>query len=141
MASGVAIDDSSVSTFNELKLGHSYRYIIFKITDTNDKIVVDKTAAPSASYADFVNDLPKDECRYAVFDLAYQSEDGSDRNKLVYIQWSPDVAKIKNKMLYTSSNQDLRRALVGIAVGVQATDAAEIDEAAIVDKVKRTSNK
>ena len=137
MASGVGIDDTAISTFNELKLGHTYRYIIFRVSDDNTKIIVDKTGAPTTSFAEFVNELPKEECRYAVFDLAYTSEDGSDRNKLVFVLWSPDSAKIKSKMLYTSSKLDLRRALVGIGVEFQATDLSEIEEDVVVEKVKR----
>ena len=137
MASGVGIDDTAISTFNELKLGHTYRYIIFRVSDDNTKIIVDKTGAPTTCFAEFVSELPRDECRYAVFDLAYTSEDGSDRNKLVFILWSPDSAKIKSKMLYTSSKLDLRRALVGIGVEFQATDLSEIEEDVVVEKVKR----
>lgn len=39
---------------------------------------------------------------------------------------SPDEAKIKNKMLYASSKDALRRALVGIAVEIQGTDFSEV---------------
>jgi len=139
MASGVGIDDSVISTFNELKLGHNFRYMILSMNADNTKIVVEKTAPSDKGYKDFTEDLPKDECRYAIYDLAFQSDDGGDRSKLVFVSWSPDNAKTKSKMLYTSSKLDLRRALVGIAVEVQATDASEIDEQTIVEKVKRSS--
>lgn len=39
---------------------------------------------------------------------------------------SPDEAKIKTKMLYASSKDALRRALVGIASEIQGTDHSEI---------------
>jgi hypothetical protein len=39
---------------------------------------------------------------------------------------SPDDAKIKNKMLFASSKDALRRALVGIAVEIQGTDSSEV---------------
>ena len=39
---------------------------------------------------------------------------------------SPDEAKIKEKMLYASSRDALRRALVGIAVEIQGTDYSEV---------------
>lgn len=39
---------------------------------------------------------------------------------------SPDDAKIKQKMLYASSKDALRRALVGIAVEIQGTEYDEV---------------
>lgn len=38
----------------------------------------------------------------------------------------PDTAKVRQKMLYASSKDALRRQLVGIAVEVQGTDASEV---------------
>jgi hypothetical protein len=39
---------------------------------------------------------------------------------------SPDDAKIKEKMLYASSREALRRALVGVAIEIQGTDYSEV---------------
>lgn len=39
---------------------------------------------------------------------------------------SPDNAKIKQKMVFASSRDALRRALVGIAAEVQGTDYSEV---------------
>lgn len=50
---------------------------------------------------------------------------------------SPDDAKIKNKMLYASSKDALRRALVGIAIEIQGTDASEVAYEALLDKATR----
>lgn len=39
---------------------------------------------------------------------------------------SPDDAKIKQKMLFASSKEALRRSLVGVATEIQATDYSEV---------------
>ena len=39
---------------------------------------------------------------------------------------APDTAKIKQKMLFASSKEALRRSLVGIATEIQATDVSEV---------------
>lgn len=39
---------------------------------------------------------------------------------------SPDDAKIKEKMLYASSRDALRRALVGVAIEIQGTEYSEV---------------
>lgn len=40
---------------------------------------------------------------------------------------SPDDSKIKSKMLFASSKDALRKALVGISAEIQGTDFSEVD--------------
>jgi cofilin len=136
MASGVAVDDECINKFQELKLGHSLRYILYKLNNDNTSIVIEKTAPASASYNEFVNELPKDDCRYAIYDFQFDLE-GGRRNKILFILWAPDSAKIKSKMLYTSSKADLRKKLVGVATEIQATDASEIDFDYVLEKASK----
>jgi len=49
---------------------------------------------------------------------------------------SPETAKIKQKMLYASSKDALRKKLVGIAHEIQATDPSEITFETVLEKVK-----
>ncbi|KAG8698565.1 hypothetical protein FRC09_007174 [Ceratobasidium sp. 395] len=97
----------------------------------NKEIVVLKRSE-SADYEDFLKDLPEDDCRWAVYDLAFE-KDGGKRNKLL----SPDNAKIKSKMVYASSKDALRKALVGIAAEVQATEYDEVDHKTVLEKASR----
>jgi len=139
MASGVGVNDEAVTKFQDLKLGKSLRYIIYKLNDTNTEVVVEKTGPASATYADFQKSLPATDCRYAVYDFEFSTPEGGTRNKIIFILWAPDGSKIKPKMLYTSSKADLRKKLVGIATEVQATDASEIDHAYVLEKVSKDS--
>eukprot|EP01108_Squamamoeba_japonica_P004034 TRINITY_DN321_c0_g1_i1.p2 TRINITY_DN321_c0_g1~~TRINITY_DN321_c0_g1_i1.p2 ORF type:complete len:144 (-),score=63.82 TRINITY_DN321_c0_g1_i1:79-510(-) len=138
MASGVGVNDECVTKFQELKLGHKNSYIIYKLSDDLTEVEVEKLGEPGADYASFVAALPKDDCRYAVYDFEYEQADGGGkRTKILFVLWSPDTAKIKSKMLYTSSKADLRKKLVGIGTEVQATDASEVDFETVLDKVTR----
>jgi cofilin len=137
MASGVGVDDEVVQKFNDLKLKHSHQYLVYKMSDDFKSIVVEKCGASGAPYNEFKSSLPAQDCRYGVFDLSFELPDGGKRNKIVFILWAPETAKIKSKMLYTSSKAELKKKLVGIATEVQATDASEIDEAAVLEKVKK----
>ncbi|KAG0231273.1 cofilin [Actinomortierella wolfii] len=134
--SGVIANQECVSAFNDLKLGKKHKYIIYKLSDDLKSIEVAKTAVPSATYDDFIADLPSDDCRYAVYDFDYKITDG-DRNKIVFYGWSPDNAKIKQKMIYASSKDTLRKSLNGVAVEVQGTDFDEVAHDTILEKVTR----
>lgn len=49
---------------------------------------------------------------------------------------APDTSKVKQKMLYASSKDALRKKLVGIGTEIQATDASEIAYETVLEKVK-----
>jgi len=121
----------------ELKLGHSLRYILYKISDDLKEIVIDKSGPPTATYDEFVAALPDNDCRYAVYDFEYTAEDGGARNKILFVLWAPDTAKVKPKMMYTSSKDGIRKKLVGIGTEIQATDRAEISHEQVHEKVLR----
>lgn len=55
---------------------------------------------------------------------------------LLWIFRAPDTSKVKQKMLYASSKDAIRKKLIGIGTEVQATDASEISFEAVLEKVK-----
>lgn len=133
----VAVDDECVNVFNELKLGKKYKFIIFTLNDDNTKIVVSK-ASTETSYDQFIAELPETECRYAIYDFEYDLGGGEGkRSKITFITWSPDDAKVRSKMIYSSSRDALRRALNGVASDIQATDFSEVDYDTVLEKVSR----
>eukprot|EP00032_Breviata_anathema_P000196 JZ548444.1.p1 GENE.JZ548444.1~~JZ548444.1.p1 ORF type:complete len:138 (+),score=78.21 JZ548444.1:20-433(+) len=136
MSSGVQVADECVLKFQELKLNHSLRYVIFKMNDKMTEVVVEKTGEKTANYDAFVADLPNDDCRYAVYDFEYEAE-GVTRNKILFVVWAPENSKIKSKMLYASTKDNLRKKFVGVGVEIQATDLAEISHQEVKDKVLR----
>ena len=79
------------------------------------------------SYEDFLADIyacgPED-CRYGIFDFEYSHQcegttEKSKKEKLLLMSWCPDTAKIKKKMLYSSSFDALKKCLVGVQKYIQ----------------------
>ncbi|KAI0789596.1 actin depolymerizing factor [Abortiporus biennis] len=136
MASGVGVSPECLEAFQDLKLGHKFKYIIYNLKSDNTEIIVQKKGDVSSSYDDFLADLPEDDIRWAVYDFEFE-KDGGKRNKLVFVSWAPDNAKIKKKMVAASSRDALRRALVGIAVEIQGTDYSEVAHESVYDKASR----
>jgi cofilin len=56
------------------------------MTDDKKKVVLEKEAPFSATYADFIRDLPKNDCRYAVYHFEYEGPDGK-RAKILFYNW------------------------------------------------------
>lgn len=122
-----------------MKLGSkkSSNYIIYRISDDKSTIVIEKTGKAD-EYSDFVNELPENDCRYAVYDFVFELPNGEGkRNKLIFFTWSPDTAPIRSKMIYASSKDGLRLALNGIAFDLQGTDYSEVAYETVLERVSR----
>jgi cofilin len=138
--SGVTVADDVVTEFNNIKLGHKYRYIQMKISDNKKVIEMEKTVE-AAEYEEFVKQLPDKICRYAVFDFEYDLADSGQRQQLIFVVWCPDTAPVQMKMLYAASKDAVKKKLVGINHEVQATDHSELNKADILEKIKSKSYK
>lgn len=91
----VAVADESLTTFNDLKLGKKYKFIIFALNDKKTEIVVEKTSS-ELDYDSFLENLPENDCRYAIYDFEYELGNGEGkRSKIVFLSWSPDTAPVR----------------------------------------------
>ena len=106
MSSGITPTDECVSLFNDMKLKHDRKWIIFKIDDK--QIVKEREGDKDATYESFMaalKEVAENEPRYAVVDYHY---------KLLFIAWSPDTCGVKPKMTYASSKDALLKKLNGV---------------------------
>merc|ERR1711975_1715 len=84
--SGVAIREEVLEAFQELKIGHKHRFVLFKMTDNMEEVVVDAQGGAGDSWDQFVSSLPQDDCRYAIYDFEYNQGEGQ-RNKILLVVW------------------------------------------------------
>merc|ERR1719166_590106 len=145
MSSGVAIADDCKNVFEDIKKNKTHRYCVFFIKDEKF-ITVEKMGGRDASYDDFLADLQsggEGECRYGLYDFEYEHQcqgttEVSKKQKLFLMSWCPDTARIKKKMLYSSSFDALKKALVGVHKYIQATDASEASKESVEEKLRST---
>jgi len=136
MTTGVQVSSECITEFNEFKLSAKYRYIFFKMSDDKRTIVLEKKGGVEKTYKDFLAELPKEDCRYAVLDFHYETENDGKRNKIIFYNWAPDTAPTRAKMLYAGTKNDFKKTLVGIALEIQGTDMAEVDEQEVINRLK-----
>ena len=86
MATGVKVTDECINVYQDLKLKKKYKYIVYKLTADNTTIEVERTAECS-DYDEFVSALPVDDCRYAVYDFAWDTNGEGLRNKICFYTW------------------------------------------------------
>lgn len=101
--SGVSVAPECIQAFNDLKLGKSTKWIIYKISDDWKEIVVEETSTDS-DYSKFREKLLSAKSknkrgeegmggRYGVFDFEYDAPGGEGkRSKITFIAWVPDDA-------------------------------------------------
>ncbi|XP_030074583.1 cofilin-2 [Microcaecilia unicolor] len=143
MASGVTVSDAVLAVFNDMKVRKACspedakkrkKYVCFRLSDDQRTIIVDeecellvgdvgeKVADP---YKHLVNMLPKDACRYVLYDACYETKE-SKREDLVFIMWVPEDVPIKQKMLYASSKDSIRRKFPGLKCELQINNTADL---------------
>lgn len=122
----MGVEESCKTTFLELQRKKAHRYIIFKIEEKKKVVVVEKVGVLGETYDDFCASLPEADCRYAVYDFDFTTEDNCQKSKIFFIAWSPDIARIRTKFLYATSKDKFKRELDGVHYEMQATDSTEL---------------
>jgi len=143
--SGVKLTSICMETYNEIQKQKKHRYAIFLIKDGS--IDLEKVGERSNSYADFLEDLQKkdgesEDCRYGLYDYEYQfNPDGAEstfKSKIFLMCWCPDNARIKKKMVYSSSFDTLKRAFVGVHKVIQANGQDECTKEYVEEVLRAT---
>jgi len=141
--SGVKLDPKAQQTYDELqKKTKKHRFLTFHIKNDTE-IVIDKEGPRDASFSDFVDavkqkDGDKEDCRYAVLDYEFtleaQGTEASNRDAIVLIMYCPEGAKIKKKMLYSSSFDTVKKSFNGVKKSFNINDESDLNEEFIKEK-------
>ena len=130
----VTVSDQVITAYNELKTKKTSRYLILVIQDEKEVVVGENCTDRGASWESFVAKLPKDAPVYAVFDYEWSTADGK-RDKILFISWNPDNAKIKQKMLYASTKGGVSQSLQGGYQEIAASDEGDLSVENIMIKL------
>ena len=144
--SGVTVSQDCIQVYEKLKLHHNAEVGGGGGGDEKSVNVVHvepaSTKSPLEKYEVFKGKLDPSECKYAVLDMEFDKQDAATaagsrkQNKLVFVSYIPETAKVKSKMLYASTKETVSRTLTGLAVKVQATDEDEIAYDNIMQQAK-----
>jgi len=146
--SGVSVDDKCVSMWQLLK-ERKIKGCNFKLTKDMKKIVVEdesiitrnpREEANPQWFEQWTSMLPENECRYAIYDIEIGIDLGSGmstgtRNKLVFVVWAPQTAKIKDKMVTASSKDALKKKFDGIQIEWQLNGSDECEASQLIESL------
>lgn len=86
-SSGMGVADQCKHTFLELQRKKAHRYVVFRIDEKLKEVIVEKTGGAAESYDDFLASLPEDDCRYAIYDLDFVTEENCQKSKIFFVAW------------------------------------------------------
>ncbi|XP_053576017.1 cofilin-1 [Bombina bombina] len=153
MASGVKVCDDVIKTFNDMKvrkfctpeeikkrkkavlfcLSHDKKSIILE--EGKELLVGDCGTVVEDPYKHFVDMLPANDCRYALYDATYETKE-SKKEDLVFLFWAPEDAPLKSKMIYASSKDAIKKKFTGIKHEWQANHKEDIkDRSTLAEKL------
>jgi len=142
MASGVKVDPQCKKDYDDMHQKKLYSFLIFRISEDDTTIIVEKKGKRGTPYGDFVEEIRKSvgdgkECRYGCVDVEFTiqrqgTESLSPMQKVVFVQFCPDDAPVRKRMLYASSVRGLKGVLgLESLMQVQASDMSDLDEKAV----------
>lgn len=95
------MNDECKLKFLELKAKRNHRYLVFKIDIGINQVVVEKAGGNGESYQDFADSLPANECRYAVYDYDFTTDENCHKSKIYFIAWYGNINLFHSKCLYS----------------------------------------
>ena len=102
----MTIDDDVAAKFSALRFKRAHRWVIAKLDESMSNVIVESAGARDATFADFQAAMPKDEPRWAVYDLEYETADKRKESKLVFLMYAPDDAKVaSDKFVYANAKE------------------------------------
>jgi len=122
------INDDCIKSFNTLKLRKTLNYIVFKISEGWDSIVIESSGDSTHTHQQLLDSLPENEPRYLVMNYDFDKGLDGKRSKTVCIFWCPIAASVKSRMIYASARANIKNALEGIQVSIQAANVDNISE-------------
>jgi hypothetical protein len=137
---GITVSKDIAAFWNEFQFSRKHRYVIFSFSSDSKEIVIEKKGERGETYEIFLDSLPPKDVRYAAYHYDYVADDGSQRSKTVLLNWSPDVASARKKMMLAGSSGSLKNALTGVQVHYTASDESDLLEEVMKERCVKTSH-
>jgi len=146
--SGILVSDKAKETFGEMSKNEAkkkYDFITFGLDDAFKEIIVKETMPHEGSKDD--KDHGSHECReYLSLRKALKGSSSplwgvcyvrwSGKFKLTMVKWSPEDAKLKEKMTATATHDTIKRGLQ-CSVVLQCNDEGDLELASVLENVQK----
>ena len=127
MTSGITIADDCITEFTALRMKRAHRYMILKVNEDKTAIVIEKLGARDETFDQFKENMPKDQGRYAIYELEYTTHDGRIESKILFLLYAPDILDSKDKFVIATTKDAVKKKLQPFNKEIQVNDWADLD--------------
>ncbi|KJP88800.1 hypothetical protein AK88_01490 [Plasmodium fragile] len=116
MISGIRVNDTCITEFNNMKIRKTCRWIIFVIE--NCEIIIHSKGATTtlSELVKSIDQNDKIQCAYVVFDAV---------NKIHFFMYARESSNSRDRMTYASSKQALLKKIEGVNVLTSVIESAQ----------------
>ncbi|WP_405812937.1 MULTISPECIES: cofilin family protein [unclassified Streptomyces] len=132
MSIGIAVDDSCISAFQELKSKRDINAVIYQLNDKLDRIVLGLQG--NLTHDELLEAMPVSEPRFVVYDLSFAASDGARRNSVAMISWCPESVDTTQQAACAAGYGALKDALDGVEIFVEATGLSDLEYHRLVSR-------
>ncbi|ORZ39868.1 hypothetical protein BCR44DRAFT_64833 [Catenaria anguillulae PL171] len=112
-----------------LRKSKSLAALILKIDLANLVVEHDQTLEDLASLQDLADELPETTPRYIMLSYVVNHKDGRVSYPLVFVQYTPAVARPDQKMIYAGTRTDVGKAVGTMGKCLELFDADDLTDA------------
>lgn len=120
-------DPKEVFNMMQFKL-NDIKYILFNLDKEATHIYIEHVGDSTKKFEDFIKLLPEDECRFGVIYITLKLDEGGCREKILFIDWSPNTAKLLSKTYFSMIKENFKQKLDGISVEMIVTEIDQLTE-------------
>ncbi|CDW73772.1 actin depolymerizing factor 1 [Stylonychia lemnae] len=136
MTAGMRVSDDVANEYTNLRMKRSHRYLIIRVNDDKDEVILDQVGERDATFEQFKEAMPKDQPRFAVFELEFTGNSGANEAKIVFILYAPDICDSGAKFIYATSKDVVRKKVQPFNKEIQVNDWADLDDEAFIKYFK-----
>ena len=90
-----------------MRMKRKHRYIIYRVSSDKSSAEIEKLGERDSTWEELVESMPKNNSRWAIYDLEFNAADGRKQSKLCFIMYNPDDNADNSERFATTCNKDL----------------------------------
>lgn len=123
VTSTIAVEDSCIDAFNKLKISRHVTTVLYRLNDGLNTLALDFEG--NLTHDELLKALPSDP-RFVAHELCFADQDGSRREAIVLIHWSPQGTSPEQEAAYSACYSALKNHLDGVDISVEAASRSDL---------------
>lgn len=130
------IEEEAEAAYKKLSKDRKLKAIILGAEKNPDRIMLLKEIPKEATHEQLLEELPKDDCRYVLYDYYYKTDDGRSTDKIIFILYTPQICKPDVKFRYSFGRNSVENGFSSISTVIQANGVDDLTEEKLTKRLE-----